>query len=406
MVLTKKQFMALTPAQRAQMMTPQKKSRKRPARKRATRNTNPIVAGSKTSARNGSGRKPGQRRQRGGVTTTAGNTRSFIIPIDEDVGDMVGSTLFSYCGLSLPYTLGINPGNPYLFPFASKIAQNYERYEFESLRFEFRPSVGMYAVQGQQGMVGISATMDAAQTPPSTQPQADTMYHSPVVETAKPTSLSLPKSFMQSKSIREKFFVRQSGLIPGGASPHDYDCGLIFPWTNGQINTNKIGILRVVGKCRLMNPQSSASTNAPVNNCVSLFSCVNLIAGASGVTNLFPLGSVTQINPLGITFVVSNNGTLFTLPAGNYNIDFVGDADQSVVSAGIILTCGIQINGANVSPYITNTSYPSSAVIGHAASSLTWFVSSNGTTTVGVAYVATYPSGAPNLDGMIRFTAI
>jgi len=300
-------------------------------------------------------------------------------------------------------------------PFVSKVAQNYERYEFRNLRFEFRPSASVFATVGAQGLVGIAATMDAVQVPPSTQAQADVLYHSPIVETARPTGLSLPRSFLQCKSAREKFFVRQSGFIPGGTDPHTYDCGQIFLWTNGQANNNPIGTFRVVGSCELSNPSSDLSTGFKPNFNVALFTCVNGAVPASGTLGQIPFATVIT-NSLGITTTgFGTNTCLFTLPAGNWNIDFTADIDiggvqatgSCVFSTAIVCVGGppgftpsAPLTSTCPGPNATNT-----AII-HATVGGNWFIQSNGSTTVQVNYTVIYPAGVPNIDAEIRFTAV
>jgi len=140
------------------------------------------------------------KRGRGNMATTGGNMRSFIVPIDEQIVVVNGSTGF---GIS---TFALNPGNPSCFPFLSRTAQNYERYEFQSLRFEYKPSASVFAVVGAQGFVGVTGTMDALQATPSSQQQAEVMHHSPIVETARPTGLTFPKTFFGNKVNEREVF--------------------------------------------------------------------------------------------------------------------------------------------------------------------------------------------------------
>jgi len=391
--------------------TQPKKNRRGP-RKRVVNRGVQVVIPASPPMRNGQGRQKGQKRQRGGSdqVTTFGNMRNFTIPIDEDIGQMVGSTSYAVVGApGQPVGFSINPGNATMFPFISRIAQNYERYEFTRLRFEYRPSASVFANVGSQGLVGIAATMDAIQVPPSTQAQADVLYHGPIVETARPTSLSLPKSFLQSKSNREKFFVRQTGLIPGGADPHSYDCGQVFFWVNGQTSNATIGTMRVVGQCILSNPASDLSVGFAPNFKVALFSGANQAVPASG-TSFFPAQPVTITNPVGIVQDAAF-GT-YTLPAGNWLVDWSGDIDNTGTASTINLTitASLQINGANISPFLSNTCTgpnASNTLACHAAITIPWFVQSNGTTTVRVNCTATYAAaGVVDIDSIIRFTAV
>lgn len=296
--------------------------------------------------------------------------RSFIVPIDEQIVVVNGSTGF---GIS---TFALNPGNPSCFPFLSRTAQNYERYEFQSLRFEYKPSASVFAVVGAQGFVGVTGTMDALQATPSSQQQAEVMHHSPIVETARPTGLTFPKTFLETKSMREKFFVRPNGSIPGGADPHLYDCGQVFFWTNGQANTNQIGEFRVTGNVMLINPVLETSTNPSPQFQVSSF--------VSGATQTFVTGTPTislnataVVNGLGI---VNTAGT-FVPPVGNYlvtqQLQFNDNANELLTSTMDFLKNSVSVYAAGALP---STISPTSGVTheeGNMSSSL--FISANGT---------------------------
>jgi len=385
---------------------PRKKRRARKARAHPQKSV--VIPGSV-----GSGGRKRQKRKKGrggsNQVTTFGNTRNFTIPIDEDIATIVGSTSYAVVGApGAPVGFSINPGNATMFPFISRIAQNYERYEFTRLRFEYRPSASVFASVGSQGLVGIAATMDAIQVPPSTQAQADVLYHGPIVETARPTSLNLPKSFLQCKSSREKFFVRQTGLVPGGADPHTYDCGQVFFWVNGQTSNAAIGTIRVIGECVLSNPASDLSVGFAPNFKVALFSGANQAAAATGVS-FFPTFPITFTNPLGITLDVANQ--VFTLPAGNWLVDFSCDVDNvgANTTGNLTLTASMQVNGANVSPFISSTCpgpLATNTLGFHAGVAIPWFVQSNSLTTVRVNCIATYAAGVCDIDSIMRFTAV
>jgi len=332
------------------------------------------------------------------MVSMAGNTREFVIPIDEDVATIGGSTGFFSTNVS------INPGNPVMFPFASRVAQNYERYEFLELCFEYRPSVSVFATEGQQGFVGIAATMDAVQAPPLTQAQADVLYHAPVVETAKPTRICLPKSFLQSKSPREKFFVRQNGNIPGGNDPHTYDCGQMFFWTNGQAASSPCGIIRVIGKCRLSNPANDIGGNAAPNFNTSLFHATN-VAATAGVSQNIPFANTDFNNNL---ITLDGTNSVFTLPPGNYLIDAAVDLDGSTAGTGVSLSCSLFINGIswNASAFTSVCPVNTGALLPHAQVSFSWFARSNGNTTVSVHAVPIATGGTLDFDAIVRFVSV
>jgi len=362
--------MALKAAERASVVSVAQKSAGRKRRK-ANKRQNPPQK-SVQPMRNGQGRRRGGRRQRGGkgVATTAGNTRSFIIPIDEQVALIGGSTGFAIT------TFPLNPGSALSFPFASRTCQNYERYEFQNLRYEYRPSATMFANVGTQGFVGITGTMDALQAAPSSQAQAEVMLHSPVKETAEPTSLNLPKEFLLTKSMRERFFVRPNGVIPGGADPHLYDCGQVFVWTTGQLSTAQIGELRVVGSVRLSNPVLETSVNPSPQFQISSF--------VSGATQTFVTGTpTTSLNATAVVnglSIVNTAGT-FVPPVGNYvvtqQLQFNDNANELLTSTMDFLKNSVSVYAAGALP---STISPTSGVTHEEGNmSSTLFVSANGT---------------------------
>jgi len=343
--------------------------------------------------RNGQGRRRGGRRQRGGANnqvTAAGNLRSFVVPIDEQVALISGTTGFGITAYSL------NPGNPTCFPFMSRTAQNYERYEFQNLRFEYKPSASMFATVGAQGFVGLTATMDALQSPPSSQAQAEVMHHSPIVETAKPTSLTLPKEFLLTKSSRERFFVRQSGIIPGGADAHLYDCGQIFIWTSGQANTNQIGELRVVGSVRLSNPSLETSTSVPPQFMVAAFTTNASEATANNVYQVVAFAT-SVANGIGAV----NTAGSFVLPVGNYIIDAYVNWNGTAITGTAL---DPQKNGASIIPlaYQPAENAPGGPIY---VSMFPLFYTSNGTDTFRIRAVSSQ-TGAGTLYGVLRIVAV
>jgi len=376
--------------------------RKRRNRAKKARNPQP-----QKSVQNPAGRAKRRRgnkgkRGRNNQVTTAGNMRSFIIPIDEQIQVVNGSTGFGIA------TFAINPGNPACFPFASRTAQNYERYEFQSLRFEYKPSASVFATVGAQGFVGVTGTMDALQATPSSQQQAEVMHHSPIVETARPTGLTFPKPFLETKSARECFFVRPNGSIPGGADPHLYDCGQAFFWTNGQANTNQIGEFRVIGSCKLINPVLETSTTPSPQFQVSQF----VGTAGTGLTTATPVnvafevavGTGGVVNALSI---VKSSNVTFTPPVGNYLVEW--EVHSVNTGNGTIFQCELQKNGG----FAIGTSGVNQSVVGLPSGAYTdWtlsqslYVSANGTDVFNVVANNTFSTGTSTAYGTLRFIAV
>lgn len=313
----------------------------------------------------------GRGRARG--PTTAGNERSFVLPIDEQIILVNGVTSATFStGVT---TLPLNPGNATTFPFLSRTAQNYDRYEFLNLNFHYKPSASVFATVGSQGFVGLSAVSDAKQSPPSSQAMAEILHHSPIVETAKATSLTLTKKFMESSS-KQKHFVRPNGLIPGGSDPHLYDAGQLFFWATGQSATTQIGEVRVTGSVRLMNPVLETSTTAPTNFNASWFAStaaqtyVNTVATTA-------LNATAVANNLTI---VNTSGSMVP-PIGNYQVDFTGRFTDTAAEAYEVFM-DFKKNGttiypaANAFPAFNSTSLGAGEIVSLSGSV---FVSANGT---------------------------
>lgn len=342
-------------------------------------------------------------RQGNGVRTrnlpVSNNMKRFTIPIDEQITLVSGNNGAFAAGV---ITYALNPGNPLIFPFTSRTAQNYERYEFQDLMFSYRPSASVFATVGAQGFVGISASDDALQAPPSSQQIAEVFLHSPIVETAKPTNLRLRKVFMESSS-KQMHFVRPNGLLPGGSDAHLYDCGQIFFWCDGQANTNQIGELRVTGRCVLSNPVLEISTTPPTNNSISSFSSTQVACPATTVAAVIAAASVIN-NGLPVLNVA---GT-FTPPVGNYQVTVDLTLQQSATGDALLVILQSQKNGVNSTnvPQMAAGNPGVAAQLSDVFVSLTTFVTANGADTFLFYFVPTYTAGAPVYSAIITWQIV
>jgi len=288
----------------------------------------------------------------------------------------------------------------------SRIAQNYERYEFHDLEFYYRPSQSVFGAQGVQGFVDISATNDAGQNPPSTQQMAEIFRHCPAgpVETAQRCVLRLPKPFMES-ATKQKHFVRPNGLIPGGADPRLFDCGQIFFWTSGQAAGTQIGELRVRGSVCLINQVLENSTIPHINYSVSMLVNSALTPLASTVQTVLPLADTNVAHGYANNLVVVNNGGSLVLPVGNYlamwNVLFTFSGNSTNYSAYLNKNAVIQPGTFNT-PTI---SYPSGAnPLGQMSGSM--YITSNGTDVFQLAVNQTFSTGAATAQGWLTFEAV
>lgn len=246
---------------------------------------------------------------------------------DELIATVNGTVAFT----STTYPL--NPGNSTTFPFASRTAQNFDKYEVMFLEVYYKPSQGVFSAQGVGGMCGISVTADAKQTPPSTKVQAEVYPIKTLGIVNKDMIVKVPKKFLQS-ATNQKHFVR-SGQLPGGADINSYDCGQIFFWTSGEAGATEIGELRIRYKIKLINPVLEPSTTAPTN-----FSCSWFVSNGSescntGVSKTLALATA-QVNGLG---AVNTAGSI-VLPVGNYMLDgfiIISDSTAEVFNSDTTL---------------------------------------------------------------------
>jgi hypothetical protein len=170
---------------------------------------------------------------RGGNETVI-NKREFI-------GDILGSKLFRVTSYQL------NPGLEGVFPWISPIAQRYERYRFESLRFEY---VTRFATT-DRGSVLYGYDYDAKDQPPTTEQQL--AAYEGTVEAPPYRDFSVAMKAGQLSTGGTQKFVR-SGAISGDLSL--YDAGQFLLATTGFVNDDEVcGKLWVSYRVRLITPQ-------------------------------------------------------------------------------------------------------------------------------------------------------
>jgi len=404
MVLTKKQFNALSQAEKGKVV---RKSRKRV--NRAQMAVAPV--------RNGQGRRRGARRERGGAlprfptaprrgrqaNQKAGVPGGFgmkgeRINIAEQLGTVNGSVAYT-----VQTSLGVNPGNATMFPLLSRIAANYERYKFENLCFHFKASSAPVAgAQGQGGFVGMSVTNDAKQPAPSTQQIAESMKCSGPEQTQYDQNFQVPGLFWEPVA-KLKHFVRQNGIIPGGVDPHEYDCGQFFLWTSQQAAGSGIGEIRITGSVTLYNQILELSTTPPVNFTMAQLVNVAATPVTTTIARTLPLADVTPADGYFNNLVLVNTAGSVVPPIGTYAISWT-----------VIFT--MTGNSTNVAAYVTKNAalpawatptngYPTGAYPFQTLSGTEVF-QANGTDAFSLWVNATFSTGACTAQGYMTWESI
>jgi len=193
--------------------------------------------------------------------------------------------------------------------------------------------------------------------------------------------------------------------LPGGSDIKNYDLGNLNVVTDSQGATTAVGELHVRYAGYFMNRVLEATAQAPTNNQVAYFqdSANNTYGGGSAIVPKF---ATQATNGCGIT---NSNGT-FTLPAGNYSIDF----SQHFNAGTDFLSCSLDFqSAASVSQFLTAPAVPTFAV---AAASLVTDVTLNGSILLTVPNAAgatqfkvvgtTSGTGTQVGAGEIRFTLV
>lgn len=165
----------------------------------------------------------------------------LIVSHREYVLDVPGSVAFSATQNS------VNPGLPGLFPWLSGVAQRFESYVFEALKFDYETESATSAT----GTALLALDYDASDAAPTTKTQAmayRSSVRSPAWSNCQLTSLR------EDLGKQKSYFVRR-GAVPANADVKMYDVGNLNVCTIGQANTNTIGELYVEYRIRLMTPQ-------------------------------------------------------------------------------------------------------------------------------------------------------
>lgn len=265
------------------------------------------------------------------------------VTFSETIGNLTGSSNYSVVRYA------VNPGNNSLFAWLSNEAAQWEKYKFESLKFEYYPSTNVFQ-PNSTGNVIMMFDSDSSEPPPITfaevlnqQPSVSFMPYEKAV-------LNVPAKICN--TIKASYYVRTGNLPPGG-DINLFDCGSFFFATQGNTNSNVIGYLKIHYTVLFEIPQTPADPLAQyTNNTVTVLKhSVNdgqvLSSGSNSNMIWTGLTDETDVqNGLNVGLDLQN----ITMPKGNYlffyNVQFICDTD--------LLSCAINLSspsGAYESPY-------------------------------------------------------
>jgi len=332
-----------------------------------------------------------------------------MIEEDEYIADISGSVGFA----TTQYA--INPGQASTFPWGSKIASLYEKYEFQFLEFYYRREVSEFATNGQAGKVMLSVDFDASDGPPSTKQQVlDTDPHVDAMPCAESIVLSVNCAQMRSQDSK---YVRP-GAQPPNTDIKTYDSGSLFVSTYGNTNTSVVGELRVRYRCLVSVPvlESGLPQSGTAGSFLALTS--SLSGETAGNTTVANVLFASTTNPIvlanGIGATVGTTG-LITLNPGSYLIEVANTTWDSAagISAGQLYLSTTNGTGGTIissSEFGSELASEANTTFGHSA----WITSMQNflynTTVWGtslyVLAVATYASGTAYNQGQIQITQL
>jgi len=145
----------------------------------------------------------------------------------------------------------VNPGQAAAFPWLARIAQNFEKYEFEFLRFIYKREVSEFATNGVTGKVIMSFDTDASDPAPiNKQQMLDTDPHADGMP-CESFFMDIPQEILQ--KFNDAHFVRP-GVLPANTDLKTYDIGTLNVACQGTAANTTVGELHVEYALRLRVP--------------------------------------------------------------------------------------------------------------------------------------------------------
>lgn len=177
--------------------------------------------------------------------------RSVLVCNTEYATVLTSQTALSINGISGGATIGVNPGNPLLFPWLSSIASSFEEYRFKALKFHFKS----FTPTSERGRLTMALDYDAADPVPTSYQELcvnDDFLETNVWKTATLTSRS------QYRDLNAKFRYVRAGPVPTNTDVKTYDVAQLLIATSSSSGTQDIGDLWVEYECELQIPSGNS----------------------------------------------------------------------------------------------------------------------------------------------------
>jgi hypothetical protein len=205
----------------------------------------------------------------------------------EYIADVAGSIAFAATQYS------VNPALPGTFPWLTGLAQRFESYRFNSLKFCFETQASTTAT----GTILLAPDYDAADPTPTTKTQSMS-YRSSV---RSPAWSSCCLSAMSEDLNKRKSYYVRTGALATNLDIKLYDVANLFVCTQGQAGATAIGELYVEYDITLMTPQlGDASVGSSIYGTFTQTAATNVAPFAVGSGNLpatvVSTGTTTSVN--------------------------------------------------------------------------------------------------------------
>lgn len=303
--------------------------------------------------------------------------RTCVVRHRELLGNISGSV-----GFTIQRLVVINPGLSDSFPWLAPMANQWDQYRFNRLKYQYVPRCG----SSTSGTVTLAPEYDISDPPPSNSVQASAMNGA--VSDSPWQNFNV---FLDSKSLQpgaQVFKYTRSGPKLGNLVT--FDGGKLYVVTEGMTGTDVVGQLWVDYEVCLSIPQvESESAVQPTQ--ASLFAQLdsttqNLTTGVTATTLFDAVG----FNPLQIT----NNLGVFTPLPGAYLVLY---SVTMITSAAAGMTCSVVLrqNGINFAESIVTSTVASALGVTLSGS---WLVSVSGSDTIDLGATAVFSTGTTTIS--------
>lgn len=272
--------------------------------------------------------KSGQNKMKTSVPVSYGNKITKAPPSVRSIPNGVCITNTEYIGdiaSTAVYTAtqySIQPGNASVFPWLSNMAQLYETYTFDKLKFHYKTQSGTNI----RGTVAMAIDYDANDAAPFN--KGTIMNYSKTVRVQPWDNMTHTSLVSDLKKVATRFV--NFGVIPVNADIKLYNTGNLYVATQGTpLPSEAVGELYVEYTIRFQTPQLDPITYASIAS--------NSSSGTVGITGVRLLGTSPTLNLSGSGMPITYDtvtGAIGFLSTGTFLMVF--NITNATISTGTV----------------------------------------------------------------------